>query len=278
MKHSSVRYQPGDIYSFRTEPFTDFSARETNRYAALKILGTNDHGVCHVVLDRIFPGPPSMQQVMNLRWLHNCRSAFERGPACHYVPSAFPVDLDDFQLVGRVELSASDLDLFRACSSYGRWSIASFDAEGEWRWKYDREAYEREVALKHEADRARFLAEQARIENRLKKLTWEKLLEEQPLARWDGQTGQPPAEFVAAARERIRSTIEALKQLGLKPKRRDVRVILKACTEWFNETDAAFGGVIETEEREDIYAALEEMAYVARQRSLIAEIDEWRNW
>jgi hypothetical protein len=36
--------------------------------------------------------------------------------------------------------------------------------------------------------------------------------------------------------------------------------------------------VIETEEREDICAALEELAFVARQKGLVAEIDEWRDW
>jgi hypothetical protein len=37
-------------------------------------------------------------------------------------------------------------------------------------------------------------------------------------------------------------------------------------------------GVIETEEREDIRAALEELAYVARQQGLGEEVDEWRDW
>ncbi len=36
--------------------------------------------------------------------------------------------------------------------------------------------------------------------------------------------------------------------------------------------------VIETEEREDICAILEEMAHVARQKVLVDEIDECREW
>ena len=48
--------------------------------------------------------------------------------------------------------------------------------------------------------------------------------------------------------------------------------------EWFNRADEQAGGVIETEEREDICAVLEEMAYVARQKSLVDEIGEWRAW
>jgi hypothetical protein len=57
-----------------------------------------------------------------------------------------------------------------------------------------------------------------------------------------------------------------------------VRAILRKCVEWFNEADKIAGGVIETEEREDICAILEEMAFVARQKSLVEEVDSWRDW
>jgi hypothetical protein len=69
-----------------------------------------------------------------------------------------------------------------------------------------------------------------------------------------------------------------LQALGPKPKKAPVRAVLKACVEWFNAKDAEFGGMIETEEREDICAALEELATVARHRSLTREVDEWRQW
>jgi hypothetical protein len=54
--------------------------------------------------------------------------------------------------------------------------------------------------------------------------------------------------------------------------------VLRACVEWFNAKDREYGGVIETEEREDISALLEEIAFVARQRSLADEIESWRTW
>lgn len=85
-------------------------------------------------------------------------------------------------------------------------------------------------------------------------------------------------EFAKAARERIHSSVRMLQALGPKPRRPQVREILKSCVEWFNAEDAKFGGVIETEEREDICAALEEIAVVARQKTLAFEIDEWRDW
>jgi hypothetical protein len=69
-----------------------------------------------------------------------------------------------------------------------------------------------------------------------------------------------------------------LQALGPKPRKADVRSALKSCVEWFNNADERAGGVIETEEREDICAVLEEMAHVARQRGLVEEIGSWRDW
>jgi hypothetical protein len=63
-----------------------------------------------------------------------------------------------------------------------------------------------------------------------------------------------------------------------KAAKQDVRRLLKACVEWFNTANDRAGGVIATEEREDICAALEEMAYVARQPTLMSEVDRWRAW
>ena len=54
--------------------------------------------------------------------------------------------------------------------------------------------------------------------------------------------------------------------------------MLKRTVEWFNAADEAAGNVIETEEREDIMTALEEIAHAARHKALVPEIDEWRDW
>jgi hypothetical protein len=121
-------------------------------------------------------------------------------------------------------------------------------------------------------------AERERYEKRLKDLTWEKLLEEQPLARWDEHPPFPPPRFTAAAREQIRAVIRELQVLGPKPPKSKVRTALKACVQWFNAKDAEFDDVIETEEREDICSTLVELAFVARHPSLADEIHDWRTW
>jgi hypothetical protein len=122
------------------------------------------------------------------------------------------------------------------------------------------------------------LAQRKRRDERLKTLTWDQLLDEQPFARWIEHPPFPPPAFVSAARDHIRSTIEALKALGREPKKREAREVLRACVEWFNAKDVEFGNVIETEERDDICALLEELSSVAGHRSLMEEIHGWRDW
>jgi C4-dicarboxylate-specific signal transduction histidine kinase len=136
----------------------------------------------------------------------------------------------------------------------------------------------KEVERAHRARDARLAAERERYNKRLKTLTWEQLLNEQRFSRWNVHPPFPPPAFVAAARDRIHSTILELQALGPKPTKAQVRAKLKACVEWFNVKDVEFGQVIETEEREDICEVLGELAFVARHRSLVNEIDDWRTW
>jgi hypothetical protein len=273
-------FRPGDIYSFRTSPATEFSPKQTNRYAALKILGFKDEmsSVVHVVLDGMFDRHPDFAEVSNLPWLVRGRSPYMSGPACRSTAVDWEIRLEDFRYVGSVNLSNKDIELLSTCRVFGTWEGASSDAEGAWRLRNDRAAYEQELETYRQARDARAAAERERYEGRLKTLTWEVFLAEQPFSRWDAHPPFPPPEFVAAARDRVRSAALELQALGSKPKKPQVRAVLKACIEWFNAKDIEFGGVIETEEREDICAVLEELAFVARQRPLVDEIEGWRNW
>lgn len=273
-------YRAGDIYSFRTSPATEFSPRETNRYGALKIVGFKDEmlSVCYVVLDGVFDRHPDLTAVSGLPWLKSTRFSWRGVPACSCVYVEWKNDLADIRYVGSVDLSQADITLMSACRSGGPWSGASAHVEGEWRWRNDRAAYVDEVERSRRARDDRLAAEHERYRTRLKSLTWEELLADQAFSRWDAHPPFPPPEFTAAARDRIRSAILELQSLGPKPKKLVVRAVLKACVEWFNAKDKEFGEVIETEEREDICVALEELAFVAGQRSLVEEIERWRSW
>jgi hypothetical protein len=268
-------YLPGDYYSFHTAPATEFAAPETGRYAALKIIGVDDECYCLAILDGVFDRHPELAEVAQRPVSHADPWSSQEGPAVAFIGKDAPNDLLDMRFLGAGEVTASDGELMAECSSYFHWSTCSLFAEGGWRWRHDHTVYEDELARARAAASARMAAEAERWRTRLKGLTWEKILSETPFANWDTL---PPPDFAAAAREEMHRTVRALQALGPKPPRREVRAILKACVEWFNQTDEAFGGVIETAEREDIYQAIEELAVVARQKALIPEIDEWRAW
>ena len=75
------------MYSFRTSPATDFAPSETQRYAALKILGLKDKSVCYVALNGVFDRHPDLAEVVNLPWLINTRfgHASRPEPACRWI-------------------------------------------------------------------------------------------------------------------------------------------------------------------------------------------------
>jgi cell division protein FtsB len=266
------------IYSFRTSPYSEFSPNVTGRYAALKVLGMEDECICFVVLDGVFDRHPTLAATSCLPWLNKISFSWSGQPASRCVRLELEIDLEEFHHVGTVALAHEEMELLAACGIYGAWVGAGIDAEREWRWRNDRAAIEEEWARKQQAENARLAAARERYETRLKTLTWEKLLEEQPFARWDVSPPFPPPEFVAAARARIRSLILDLQALGPKPKKAQVRALLKICVERFNTMDEEHGNVIETIEREDICSVLEELAFVARHPTLSDEIGNWRDW
>ncbi|WP_156457140.1 hypothetical protein [Bradyrhizobium sp. CCH5-F6] len=276
----------GDIYSFRTSPLSAFAPPETGRYAAFKILGVNERYVAIAVLEGIWSTPPSLSVANEALILHEHRFAHTGRRATFGVNVDWwtPSELDIVSLLGRGRLSVEEEAIgatiigFGIGCSYSTLRYANHAAEGEWRWEHDRDA----LIAESEKSKAKAAAERAakeeRYRTRLKNLTWEKLLAETPFERWVRSPPFPPAEFTEAARETICNAYRELRELGTRPPKASVRSILRRCVEWFNEADKAAGGVIETEEREDICAILEEMAFVAKQKSLVDEIGNWREW
>lgn len=275
----------GNIYAFRTHPLSEFAALETNRYAAFKVLGVNEKRIAIGVIEGIWSSPPALSAVGSTI-LNEHRFAHTGQIASFGVSLDWwkPADLTDMMLLGNRKLSLNEKTLgdriigFNVGCRYSTLNAANHAAEGEWRWEHDREALlveSEKVEAKAAADRA---AKEERYRTRLKHLTWEKLLSETPFDRWSPSPPFPSHEFTEAARETIRQACRDLRELGPKPPRAKARAILKSCVEWFNKADEAAGGVIETEEREDILAVLEEMAHVVKQKSLIEEIDEWKEW
>jgi hypothetical protein len=269
--------QAGGIYSFRTSPINKFSAAETGRYGALKVLAV-DKLVTFIVLEGVFKSPPTIAETTHLQVLNNVRFNFAGRPALRFVPVEWSIDLLDFAYVGHQELTEKEIALIPHLRGYGLWSIASHDVEGEWRWRHDQQALREEVEKDRVERETHRQAERLRYETRLKHLTWKQLLDEETFPRWVTSPPFPPAKFTEAARDKIRATTVLLQGLGIKPKKREVRSILRSCVEWFNDENQTCGEPIETEEREDICQILSDLAYVAGHPTLASEIDEWKTW
>jgi hypothetical protein len=277
----------GQLYSFQTAPYWEFAPPATNRYGAFKVLGADDNHIAIGVLDGTWPTPPTVTEIRSApiirenRFKWNGRLATFRMNRDWWKPEE---EVQELMLVGVCKLSddershADAIARGGAGTSYTTLSYVNYVAEGEWRWSHDREQFVAEEQLDKAKKAAVRAAAEERYRTRLSKLTWEQLLSETPFDRWSPSPPFPPEDFTHAARNVIRDACIALQDLGPKPRRADVRTILKKTVQWFNEADEKAGGVIETEEREDICAVLEEMAHIARQKVLVDEIDAWREW
>jgi hypothetical protein len=282
-----VEPESGQVFSFRTRPLSEFASPTTDRYAALKILGVDDMYVAVAVLNGIWSKAPTLRETRATSIINEHRFAHTGTAAIYGVNRAWwkpENELDEFKFVGMQPVSPTERSFADAIargavgSRFSTVGAANYAAEGEWRWSYDREAFISESEQQKSKVEAQRAAKEERYKTRLSKLTWDQLVSETPFARWSPSPPFPPEEFTNAARAVIRRSCISLKELGPKPRRADVRAILKKTVLWFNDADEKAGGVIETEEREDICAMLEEMAHVARQRALAGEMDEWRSW
>lgn len=279
--------EAGQVYSFQTRPYSEFGPAHTGRFAAIKILGADDQHVVVAVLDRVWPEAPTGKDIRGVSIINEHRFAHTGRPAVFGVSRNWwkpESDLDEFNFAGTLPVSRAEQSHVDAVANYAPGSrlstlhAANHAAEGEWRWANDRDAFVVEVEKRNAKNETERAAKEERYRTRLSKLTWAQLRSETPFERWTPSPPFPSEEFTTAARATIRNAYDALEQLGQKPRRADVRAILKRTVNWFNEADEEAGGVIETEEREDICAVLEEMAHVARQKVLVEEIDEWREW
>lgn len=277
----------GQIYSFRTRPLPESALPATGRYAVFKILGADQAHVMVAVLDGIWPAPPTPKEVRASSILAEHRF-FHRGRLATFGTNRAWWDpdeaLEELRFVGSQALSALEraqaesIARHEPGTCFSTVNYVNHAAVGEWRWAHDREALLEEAERRKAHNEAARAAQEERYRTRLRGLTWEQLLSETPFERWSPSPPFPPEDFTKAARAVIREACLSLRALGPKPRKAEVRAILKRTVQWFNVEDEKAGNPIETEEREDICAVLEEMAHVARQKTLVDEIDEWREW
>src|SRR5262249_40568697 len=112
---------------------------------------------------------PTLEQLAEAKPL-KCRRFFFTGrTALRCSSQEWDNDLLEFRHIATLPLSADDLALAATNNSYGLWSSASSDAEGEWRWAHDREAVETEVQQANAERDAKLAADRIRYEERLKR-------------------------------------------------------------------------------------------------------------
>lgn len=268
----------GTVLGFQTEPAFEWDP-PTDRFGAMKVLGVDQWGNQVVaVLDGVFNAMPTLADVADLPILTLHRFSFRGKPAVHGTSAFDRTTQEQLTSLGLVDLTDEERSLAANCMSITAPSTCMADLESEWRWEHDRGNYEASHERRQVEEEARRRQEAERYETRLKGLTWAQLCGEKHFVRWTPSPPFPSAQFTARAEAQIALTIAKLEDLGAKPKKRDARAVLRSCVLWFNGADAAAGFVIETEEREDVMRVLEELAFVARQPSLLQEVDSWRDW
>jgi len=239
-------YKAGEIYSFKTDAVEGLGALVRKRFMYGQL----------TPFQRMSKNPPKNYATNSAR--------------LDWQP-----DLQEFTLIGSLPLTEQEILLGENNSSYSAWCFASLDAEGEWRWEHDKETLLAEDVLQKEENERRKQAEKARFENRLSKLTWEKLLAVDCFERWKESPPFPPQAFKDALRKRINLSISELQSLEGKYPRAKVRKILKSLVNDIAALDQKFDFVIETEEREDIYNVFDDITFLSKQRVLMKEIPDW---
>jgi hypothetical protein len=273
------RPRSGDYFSFRTSS-ASIDAEFTGRYAALKIIETNEEFFAYAVLDGVWTIPPTLRNARKATILK--LRAFRTAPDARIDDDVFrcwwwcwtPRDIPEMRLLGNDRVGDEERAALAHALSYAGLGLAVASVEREWRWLHDRDRLLEDVK-RSTAEYAIACAAEARGKReRRKTLTWDQLLAEDHFANWKTY----PAEAVAAeARAAIHDACRALKALGPKPPRSNVRVILRGWIEWFNAANERYGH-IPTEQRDDAVNLLREMAYLSGHRSLIDYAPLWRGW
>lgn len=277
----------GTVCAFQTLSLFDDAHRPTGRYGAYVVLGRSDQLVAVEALDGVWTSMPSLDDVRTCGVL---RSSNPSTPGTSSVPEQVvgcrPEDvpaMPDLTEVGAIDLTPAQQERLAATLRLRPGTVladtgaVSWAVEWAWRRSHDREALDEEARLYHERMEQELAAARHRYETRTKHLTWEQLLSETPFGRWQTSPAVPDA-FREEAVARVHQACRDAQALGAKPRRPAMRKILKGLVEWFNQANRHAGGVIETQEREEIIDVLQEIAVVSRQHALVEEFHRWRDW
>lgn len=282
---------PGDMIAFRIVPDPDCGQINAGRWGLLKVLRTDEDDLVTLApYADIFDALPKMGWLARPKPLVQKRFPYYVQTHGEMQAIVTPlagntVDLPDAQIIkSGVKFTSQERETIaifedgRHAGSFMAWETVSMIIDHEDRAVRDTDAWKADIARRQAENEAKWAAQRAREAERLRGITLDQLASETPFPEWDNRTKIIPPVYREAARKRVLDLVANLQPLGPKPKRKDVRAELKACVEWFNAVDGTMGYAIETVEREDIHRALEEICWACKQKPLVDEIENWRDW
>ncbi len=179
---------------------------------------------------------------------------------------------DSFTRLGTIEPSGGPE---RVLAIWTPWQNLACEVLTQWSWDHDREALVVEEAAEGACRNAEQEQSAKRVKERLEGLTLDWLLKKR---RFSGWKGDRPDRAIAACRVAFREAIEALIELGAKPKKRAVGVVVRQCIKKLNALDEQYDGFIETGEREALCREIDDIVYACGLRECDGMADRWREW
>lgn len=290
-KMDKGKLKAGDLIAFRIGTQEGFSAPNKDRWGCMKVLHAGNPkqpSISVSVKDGLWKDKPSFWQALRAPILIEKRfgaGSLVSGPLIFTTSVDWELDLLDVEVLGRAfwfnSIERKARKNIRQDGYYH--SIAPIDhaphsIDHEYRAEFDAELWSAELdAYRERQQRERQVREQWE-KTRLKSITLGALRDETQFADWEERVRIVPREFTQAVRDKSNEVIAQLVNLGPKPRRKDVRSVLKDYYSWLNAFDGSFGYLIETEEREDLVQFAEELCWATKQKPLIQEMDNWRDW
>lgn len=282
----------GDLIAFQIVPQEGYTSQNVGRWGVAKVLFRTSRGsLAFSLLEGLYHTCPKplqvrFKKVISPKRYQDSDSYFAQGnePMIFLVPVEFPETLNEATVIGKeIWPRLAEFRELPRIKKLGharticRFDHASVTLDGEQRYVHDRAAFQADTAAAICRWQEKRQADDLRQKTRLKGLTLRTLLGETPFHDWE-QSQLVPPDITKTVRRRAKALLKSLSTLGDKPRRPAARKELRDFVHWLNALDGTQGFVIETVEREDICAFLEEICWAIRQKPLIHEIDEWREW